>query len=123
MYRTPEARFAGLPGFAFEPHYAEVDGVRTLLSSRKRCDSVPIHMAGSDGKPSPGQTAQLVSLGTMLFACVAVGLGIGYFADRMLGTQPWLLLIGLGLGIVAAGVNFYRTIKALNGMDQSDGSS
>jgi len=79
-------------------------------------------MAGSSGKPSPGQTAQLVSLGTMLFACVAVGLGVGYFADRLLGTQPWLLLIGLGLGIAAAGVNFYRTIKALNGMDQSDGS-
>jgi len=56
-------------------------------------------MAGGSGKPSSGQTAQLVSLGTMLFACVAVGLGVGYFADRWLGTQPWLLLIGLGLGI------------------------
>jgi hypothetical protein len=28
-------------------------------------------------------------------------------------------LIGLGLGIVAAGVNFYRTIKTLNRMDDS----
>lgn len=80
-------------------------------------------MAGSSGKPSSGQTAQLVSLGTMLFACVAVGLGVGFFVDRWLGTQPWLLLIGLALGIAAAAVNFYRTIKALNGMDQSDGSS
>ena len=80
-------------------------------------------MAGGSGKPSPGQTAQLVSLGTMLFACVAVGLGVGYLADRWLGTQPWLLLIGLGLGIAAASVNFYRTIKALNRMDQSDGDS
>lgn len=80
-------------------------------------------MAGGSGKPSPGQTAQLVSLGTMVFGCVAVGLAMGYFADRLLGTQPWLLLIGLGLGIAAAGVNFYRTIKALNRTDQSDGSS
>ena len=80
-------------------------------------------MAGGSEKSSPGQTAQLVSLGTMLFACVAVGLGSGYFADRLLGTQPWLLLIGLALGIAAAGVNFYRTIKALNRMDQSDGES
>ena len=80
-------------------------------------------MTGGIGKPSSGQTAQLVSLGTVLFSCVAVGLGLGFFADRWLGTQPWLLLIGLALGIAAAGVNFYRTIKALNRMDQSDGSS
>jgi ATP synthase protein I len=79
-------------------------------------------MAGSTGNSSPGHTARLVSLGTMLFGCVAVGLAVGYFADRWLGTQPWLLLVGLGLGIAAAGVNFYRTIKALNRMDQSDGN-
>ncbi|HYS92143.1 MAG TPA: AtpZ/AtpI family protein [Candidatus Acidoferrales bacterium] len=80
-------------------------------------------MTGGSGKPSSGHTARLVGLGTMLFACVAVGLGVGYFADRWLGTQPWLLLIGLGLGIAAASVNFYRTIKTLNRMDQSDGSN
>ena len=80
-------------------------------------------MAGGSGKPSSAQTAQLVSLGTLVFSCVAVGLGGGYVADRWLGTQPWLLLAGLGLGIAAASVNFYRTIKALNRMDQSDGNS
>jgi ATP synthase protein I len=53
----------------------------------------------------------------MLFACVAVGLALGYFADRWLGTSPWLLLIGLGFGIAAAAVNFYRTIKTLNQQD------
>jgi ATP synthase protein I len=70
-------------------------------------------MAPGSDRPSRGQSAQLATL----------GLGLGYFADRWLGTQPWLLLSGLGLGIAAAGVNFYRTIKALNRMDQSDGNS
>jgi haloalkane dehalogenase len=28
VFRTPDARFADLPGFAFEPHYAEVGGLR-----------------------------------------------------------------------------------------------
>ena len=28
VYRTPDERFAGLPGFAFEPHYVEQDGLR-----------------------------------------------------------------------------------------------
>ena len=71
-------------------------------------------MAPAERGPSRSQTAQLVNLGTMLFACVAIGLAAGYFADRWLGTGPWLLLVGLALGITAAGVNFYRTIKTLN---------
>jgi haloalkane dehalogenase len=28
VYRTPEARFLDLPGYPFEPHYAELDGMR-----------------------------------------------------------------------------------------------
>lgn len=77
-------------------------------------------MAPAERGPSRSQTAQLVNLGTMLFACVAIGLAAGYFADRWMGTGPWLLLIGLALGIAAAGVNFYRTIKTLNEQDRND---
>ena len=40
MYRTPDARFAGLPGFAFEPHYAEVDGVRMHYLDEGRGDPI-----------------------------------------------------------------------------------
>ena len=77
-------------------------------------------MAPGERGPSRSQTAQLVNLGTLLFACVAVGLAVGYFADRWIGTSPWLLLIGLALGIVAAGVNFYKTIKTLNESNGDD---
>jgi haloalkane dehalogenase len=28
VFRTPDERFEGLPGFDFEPHYSEVDGLR-----------------------------------------------------------------------------------------------
>jgi haloalkane dehalogenase len=28
VYRTPDERFASLPGYEFEPHYADVDGLR-----------------------------------------------------------------------------------------------
>jgi haloalkane dehalogenase len=28
VYRTPDERFEGLPGYDFEPHYADVDGLR-----------------------------------------------------------------------------------------------
>ena len=70
-------------------------------------------MAGGTGKSTPGQTARLVALGTMLFACVAIGLAAGYFADRWLGTQPWLVLVGLAFGIAAAAVNFGLNDKVL----------
>ena len=62
--------------------------------------------------------ATFAQLGTTLFACVVVGLVAGYFADRWLGTQPWLLLIGLGFGIAAAAWNLYRAIVALNRMHE-----
>ncbi|HEY7202675.1 MAG TPA: AtpZ/AtpI family protein [Methylomirabilota bacterium] len=74
-------------------------------------------MAPAEERPPRSQTAQLVNLGTLLFACVAVGLAVGYFADWLVGTQPWLTLVGLGFGIAAAAVNFYRTLKTLNGQD------
>ncbi|HEY7252689.1 MAG TPA: AtpZ/AtpI family protein [Methylomirabilota bacterium] len=74
-------------------------------------------MAPAEERPPRSQTAQLVNLGTLLFACVAVGLAVGYFADWLLGTRPWLTLVGLGFGIAAAAVNFYRTLKTLNGQD------
>ena len=77
-------------------------------------------MAPAEKGPSRSQTAQLVNLGTLLFACVAIGLAAGYFADRFFGTSPWLLLVGLALGIAAAGVNFYRTIKTLSEQDRNE---
>jgi ATP synthase protein I len=61
--------------------------------------------------------ATYAQLGTTLFACVIVGLAAGYFADRWLGTQPWLLLLGLGFGIAAAAWNLYRVLVMMNRMD------
>jgi F0F1-type ATP synthase assembly protein I len=75
------------------------------------------------GKDSSWRSlAPLAQLGTTLFACVAIGLVSGYGADLLLDTRPWLLLVGLGLGIAAAGVNLYRTIRDLSRMDETDGS-
>ena len=74
-------------------------------------------MAPAEERPPRSQTAQLDNLGTLLLVCVGVGPAAGYFADWLLGTRPWLTLVGLGFGIAAAAVNFYRTLKALNGQD------
>jgi ATP synthase protein I len=76
-------------------------------------------MAPADGGGAARGLAY-AQLGTMLFACVVVGMAAGYGADALLGTEPWLLLLGLGLGIAAAGVNLYRAVRALSRGDDGD---
>ena len=47
------------------------------------------------------------TLGTHMVASTFVGLAIGYFLDKWLGTKPWLLLLFLLVGIVAGFKNMY----------------
>lgn len=51
-------------------------------------------------------------------AGVAVGVGLGYFLDRLIGTAPWLMVLFLLLGGAAGVANAYRAAK---GMDASVG--
>ena len=54
---------------------------------------------------------ELSSIGLTLVVATVVGLVAGYYADSWLGTKPWLLLLGLGLGIAAGFVNLFRSVK------------
>ena len=64
---------------------------------------------------------ELSSIGMTLVAATVIGLGAGYYADRWLGTKPWLTVIGLILGIAAGFVNLFRSVnKAARRMDDSD---
>lgn len=49
--------------------------------------------------------------GIQLAASVVGGLLIGNYADKKLGTSPWLLLTGLALGFFGGLVNLIRIIK------------
>ena len=55
--------------------------------------------------------AELSSIGMTMVLATVIGLAAGYFADRWLGTKPWLTLIGLGFGIAAGFVNLFRSAK------------
>jgi ATP synthase protein I len=55
--------------------------------------------------------AALSSLGLMLPSSIAVGLFLGYYLDKLFGTEPWLLLSFTLLGIVSG---FYSLIRGLN---------
>ncbi|MEP6461862.1 MAG: AtpZ/AtpI family protein [Frankiaceae bacterium] len=65
-------------------------------------------MTGPGGRAA---FAKLIFTGSMLVGCVALGLGLGYLADRAAGTTPLFIFVGLVLGIVAAGAGTYRAVR------------
>jgi F0F1-type ATP synthase assembly protein I len=52
-------------------------------------------------------------VGVELVAALIVGGGLGYLADWYFGTNPWLTVIGLFLGMSAGLLNIYRMASRL----------
>jgi ATP synthase protein I len=51
--------------------------------------------------------AMASSIGISLVVATFMGLGAGYWLDKQLGTSPWLLIIGLLIGIAAGFKNIF----------------
>ena len=58
-------------------------------------------------------TGELLNVGLVFPAAIAVGYGMGYFLDRWLGTAPWLAVILCIAGAVAAFINLFRVASRL----------
>lgn len=54
--------------------------------------------------------ADLMFIGIMFAAGIGIGLIIGHYVDRWLGTNPWGTLIFILLGIASGFINLFRTI-------------
>jgi F0F1-type ATP synthase assembly protein I len=76
--------------------------------------------AGGDS-PSWRGLGPLLHLGLTFVACIVIGLGGGFWLDRALGTSPWLLLAGLGIGIAAGFVNLFRAMKIAERSEGTNG--
>ncbi len=59
-------------------------------------------------------------IGIHLVAATFVGLVVGYFLDDFFGTEPWLMMIFLGLGIFTGFRDMFRTIKRQQQKEQED---
>ena len=62
-------------------------------------------------RPDFRKLAELSSIGLMLPSSIIVGLLIGYFLDRWLGTKPWLLLAFTVLGVISGLLSLFRALK------------
>ncbi len=65
----------------------------------------------NDLKKTIKDLGYLSTVGMTMAFSIAIGAVGGYYLDRWLGTQPWLFLVGLGIGIVAAFRNLYTLYK------------
>jgi ATP synthase protein I len=54
------------------------------------------------------KTGFAYAAGITLFASVAAFVAAGYFLDKWLGTQPWLLIAGIVIGSAAGLFEFVR---------------
>jgi ATP synthase protein I len=58
--------------------------------------------------------ADISSLALVLPSAIAVGLFVGYFLDKWLGTAPWMLITFTLLGIASGLISLIRGIMKYN---------
>jgi len=71
-------------------------------------------MAQPGEKSAWSALAELSSVGFAMVLATVIGLAGGYYLDRWLGTKHVFLLLGLGFGIAAGFVIFFRSVKRAN---------
>lgn len=74
-------------------------------------------MPGADphGRNAGGNYAQFVGLGFTFFFIIAFCTAGGYVLDRLFGTLPLLLLLGLVVGFAGAMYYLFRALGRLGG--------
>ncbi|HEX7523378.1 MAG TPA: AtpZ/AtpI family protein [Candidatus Deferrimicrobium sp.] len=56
------------------------------------------------------ELAKYSALGLEMALSVVIGMGIGYYLDRWLGTGPWLTVVWIALGFAAGVRSLYRAV-------------
>ena len=53
-------------------------------------------------------------LSTEIIVAVLVGMGLGYGLDKLFGTKPWMMLVGVGFGFAAGIMNVMRSAAKMD---------
>ncbi|MGX7871848.1 AtpZ/AtpI family protein [Mesorhizobium sp. ORM6] len=74
---------------------------------------LPNRLEGKDDAKAPAGYGQALKLSSEFIAGIVVGVGLGWFLDRVAGTSPWGLIVGLMLGFGAGVLNVLRSAGAV----------
>jgi hypothetical protein len=69
------------------------------------------HYGVSEGGDSVKNLARLGALGAELAAAVVAGTLLGYYIDSKLGTEPWLMLLGMLAGFLGGLRIMFKSLK------------
>lgn len=56
------------------------------------------------------QSGPYLGLGSFLAISIAGGLLLGFWLDKKLGTEPWLMLVGIILGFIIGFYHFFKVV-------------
>lgn len=84
------------------------------IASAKQDQAVEAQQAAARTSGSSTDLGRAMRLGSEFIAAILVGTGIGFVADKVLGTQPWIMLVMLLVGFAAGILNVTRTVGEMN---------
>jgi len=67
-----------------------------------------------------GTILNATTIGLHLVSATFIGLAVGYYLDKWLGTRPWLTLLMLILGVIAGFKNVFEEVKRIQANDKKD---
>lgn len=84
------------------------------FSKRFEAARGPVEQESDNQRGEGAQMGQGLRVASELLAAFLVGGGLGWGLDRLLGTKPWLLLVGIGLGFAAGILNVIRAMEEMD---------
>jgi ATP synthase protein I len=88
-----------------------LDNLGRRIEEAQRAAGSPQAGRGKDAQtPFAAAMAFGWRIGIELFVAVAVGTGIGFVLDKMLGTRPWGMIVMFFLGTAAGMLNVWRAV-------------
>lgn len=68
-------------------------------------------------RPEQSKLVMTLTVVTLFSSNIIGGIIVGYLLDRWLDTGPWMVVIGIALGLTSAVIGLVRVLNRLNRSD------